>query len=100
MYAYVCVCVYKVLISFKQSIPNVFFFKINVHFTIQLYVSLNYYGFPGDSEGQESACNAGDLGSISKLGKSPGERNDNRLQNSCLEIFMERKAQLQRLKHD
>ena len=30
-------------------------------------------GFPCDSAGKESACNAGDLGSISGLGRSPGE---------------------------
>ena len=30
-------------------------------------------GFPGGSAGKESACNAGDLGSISGLGRSPGE---------------------------
>ena len=29
-------------------------------------------GFPGGSEGKESACNAGDLGSIPGLGRSPG----------------------------
>ena len=28
-------------------------------------------GFPGGSDGKESACNAGDLGSISGLGRSP-----------------------------
>ena len=28
-------------------------------------------GFPGGSDGKESACNVGDLGSISWLGKSP-----------------------------
>jgi len=28
-------------------------------------------GFPGHSDGKESACNAGDLGSISGLGKIP-----------------------------
>ena len=32
-------------------------------------------GFPGDSDGKESACNAGDLGSISGLGRYPGEGN-------------------------
>ena len=32
-------------------------------------------GFPGGSEGKESACNAGDLGLISGLGRSPGEGN-------------------------
>ena len=30
-------------------------------------------GFPGSSAGKESACNAGDLGSIPGLGRSPGE---------------------------
>ena len=32
-------------------------------------------GFPGDSDGKESACNAGDLGSIPGLGRSSGEGN-------------------------
>ena len=32
-------------------------------------------GFPGGSDGKESACNAGDLGSIPGLGRSPGEVN-------------------------
>ena len=31
------------------------------------------YSFPGSWAGKESACNAGDLGSISGLGRSPGE---------------------------
>ena len=30
-------------------------------------------GFPGSSAGKESACNAGDPGSVSELGRSPGE---------------------------
>ena len=30
-------------------------------------------GFPGGSAGEESACNAGDLGLIPGLGRSPGE---------------------------
>ena len=34
---------------------------------------LEEMGFPGGSAGKESACNAGDLGSILGLGKSPGE---------------------------
>ena len=32
------------------------------------------YSFPGSSAGKESACNAGDPGSIPRLGRSPGER--------------------------
>ena len=42
-------------------------------------------GFPGGSEVKVSACNAGDLGLIPGLGRSPGEGNSNPLQYSCLE---------------
>ena len=49
-------------------------------------------GFPGNSVGKESACNAGDQGLIPGLGRSPGEENGNRLQHSCLENPMDRGA--------
>ena len=42
-------------------------------------------GFPGGSEVKAYACNAGDLGSIPGLGRSPGEGNGNPLLYSCLE---------------
>ena len=48
-----------------------------------------YLGFPGGSEDKASACNAGDLGSIPGLGRSPGEGNGNPLQYSCLENPMD-----------
>ena len=41
--------------------------------------------FPGGSDGKASVYNAGDLGSIPGLGRSPGERNGNPLQDYCLE---------------
>ena len=41
-------------------------------------------GLPGDSDGKESACSVGDPGSISGLGRSPGEGHGNPLQYSCL----------------
>ena len=47
-------------------------------------------GFPGGSDGKESDCNAGDLGSIPGLGRSPGEGNGSPLQYSCLENPMDR----------
>ena len=50
-------------------------------------------GFPSGSESKESACNAGDLGLIPGLGRSPGEGNGNPLQYSCLENPMDREAQ-------
>ena len=40
----------------------------------------------GGSDGKESACNAGDVSSISGLGRSPGEGNGNLFQYSCWEI--------------
>ena len=49
-------------------------------------------GFPGGSAGKESACNAGDLGLIPELGRSPGEGNGYPLQYSCLENPMDRVA--------
>ena len=42
-------------------------------------------GFPGGTDGKESACNVGDMGSIPGLERSPGEGNGNPLQYSCLE---------------
>ena len=42
-------------------------------------------GFPGDSDGKESACNARDLGSIPGSGRSLGGGHGSPLQYSCLE---------------
>ena len=42
-------------------------------------------GFPGGLDGKESTCSVGDRGLIPGLGRSPGERNGNQLQYSCLE---------------
>ena len=50
------------------------------------------WGFPGGSDGEESACNVGDLGLIPRLGRSPGEGNGNPLQYSCLGNPMDRGA--------
>ena len=49
-------------------------------------------GFPGGSDGEESASNARDPGSIPGSGRSPGERHGNPLQYSCLENPMDRGA--------
>ena len=51
-----------------------------------------YMGFPGGSDGKESACNVGDPGLIPWLGRSPGEGNGYPLQYSCLENSMDRGA--------
>ena len=52
-------------------------------------------GFPCSSDGKESACiarDAGDTGSVSELGRSPGEGNGDSLQYSRLENPMDRGA--------
>ena len=57
-------------------IPSTVFFQAVIHL------------FPGGSAGKESACNVGDLGSIPRLGRCPGEGNGYPLQFSGLENSM------------
>ena len=49
-------------------------------------------GFHDGSDGKESSCNAGDTGSIPGSRRSPGKRNDNTLQYSCLGNPLDRGA--------
>ena len=53
---------------------------------------MEYKGFPGGSDGKESACNTGDLSLILGSGRSLGEGNGYPLQYSCLENSMDRGA--------
>ena len=60
-------------------------------------VLVNQLFFPawcssGGSDGEESSCNAGDLGLIPGSGRSPGEGNGNPLQYSCLENPVDKEA--------
>ena len=59
-----------------------------------------FLGFPGSSAGKESACNAGDLGSIPGLGRSPGEGNGYPRQYSGLENSMDYSPWGLRVRHD
>ena len=54
--------------------------------------SRKWKGFPGGSDGKESSCSMGGLGSIPELGRSPGGRYSNPLQCSFLENPMHRGA--------
>ena len=49
-------------------------------------------GFPGGSDGDEAACDAGDPGSVPGSGRHPGEGDGYPLQDSCLENSMDRGA--------
>ena len=53
-------------------------------------------GFPGGSDDKESACNAGDPGSIPGFGGSPGEGNGYPSQYSCLENSIDRGAEMKK----
>ena len=69
----------------KQHLMCFHILCLNFHFyQIDPQISLTC-GFPGGSDGKESACNAGDPGSIPGLRRSSGEGNGNPLQYSCLE---------------
>ena len=51
-----------------------------------------FLDFPGGSDSKESACNAGGMGLILGLGRSPGGGCGNPLQYSCLENSMDKEA--------
>ena len=55
---------------------------VNIHIYIHLSI-------PGGSDDKASACNVGDLGSMPRSGRSPGEGNSNPLLYSCLENPMD-----------
>ena len=61
-------------------------------FVVSICTFLMTNGFPGGSDSEKSACNAGDVGSIPELGRSPGEGNGTPLQYSCLKSPMDRGA--------
>ena len=67
---------FKFLLLFRALLISLLLPFIIVHY---------FMGFPGGSDHKESACNAGNPGSIPGLGRSPGEGNSYLLQYSCLE---------------
>ena len=69
--------------------------KASLHILASFFVDKYYcqlHGLPWWLSGKEYACNAGDQGSISGSGRSPGEENGNPLQYSCLGNPMDRGA--------
>ena len=51
-----------------------------------------FTNFPGGSDGKESACSVGDLGSVCASERSPADGNGNPFQYSCLGNSMDRGA--------
>ena len=68
--------------QYKQEETDFFFFLVR----------LEKLGFPGGSDGKESACNVEGLGTIPGMGRSPGEGNGNPLKYSCLENSIDKGA--------
>ena len=66
--------------------------KASMHSAIIIKMNSEPMGCPHSSVGKEWACNAGELGSIPGLGRSPGEGNGYPLQYTCLENPMDRGA--------
>ena len=75
-------------VQISQSTTSKFSYTItSIPFLWCIYY---YWGFPGGSDGKESAHNEADLGSVPGWERSPGERNDYPLQYSCLHSSMDR----------
>ena len=59
--------------------------RVSVGRERQMRARSQTWEFPGRSNGKESTCSAGGVGSIPGSGRSPGEGRSRPLQNSCLE---------------
>ena len=59
---------------------------------VESFPLVGFLGLPGGSDGTESACNAGDPGSIPGSGRSPGQGNGDPFQDSCLKNSTDRGA--------
>ena len=81
----------KVISNLKNEYNNYELQCNNSHIAFLTYRHIyKQLAFPGGSDGKESSCNAGDLGSIPLSQEdSPGERNVYPLQYSCLENSMD-----------
>ena len=75
--------------AFSKTRLNIWKFTVHVLLKPGLGNFEHYFGLPGGSDGKVSARNAGDPGSIPRLGRSPEEGNGNPLQYSCLENSMD-----------
>ena len=75
-----------------SQVPELICVNIRSFGQCKNYLPTTRLGLPQWFSGKESACNAGDMGSILEPGRSPGGGNGNPLQNSCLGNPMDRGA--------
>ena len=80
------VCIYIIYIFLGSYI----YIYTHTHACTHIYMYV--LGLPGGSDGKESTCNEGNLGSIPGLGRCPEGGHGNSLQYSCLENPMDREA--------
>ena len=73
------ICLFFLLLALLSMLC---FFNPRKHLTCTM---CNMFGLPGGSDGKETSCSVGDLGSIPGLERSLGEGTGNSLQYSCLE---------------
>ena len=86
-------CIFRIPFHFKLG-------RASICWVLGCGASLNHQsfyesgeeGFPGGSNGKESACNTGDPDLTPGSGRSPGGGHGNPLQHSCLENPMDRGA--------
>ena len=84
--------VHSFFLNLKIALAFLLFANDSLIYVLILIFSYVLFGIPCSSDGKESACNAGDPGSIPGSARFPGEGSSNSLQYSCLENSMERGA--------
>ena len=86
IYEYILFSIFYSIMVHNNRLLNIVtvLYSRDLLFIYSIYNSL-YLLIPSNSAGKESACNAGDFGSIPGLGRSPGEGNVYLLQHSGLE---------------
>ena len=82
----------EILLLYSQILSLLTIVIVTAGESLRTEASFSYRGFPGGSDGKESACNVGDPGSIPRLGGCPGEGNGYSLQYLCLENPVDRGA--------
>ena len=83
-------CPHGLIASQKAPSPNTITWRIRISAYEFEDSEMFSPGFPGDSDGKESAYHAGDPGLIPGSERSPREGNDHAHQYSCLEKSMDR----------